>query len=388
MATRKKTGKTGMFGRITAITLSLAFLLAAVPAASAADGMHTWYPPRLALAAEAASAANLGNKGRVVKGNDVYSQKSYSRQTAYKGIRSSTDGYYAMEVDVSSGTDTVPVGRLDIDLCDTAAVNAALLRSDISDNVKAAIYEKHLKALENGDESVTASLFSSDLLYSGSSNAAQLPTGSASFTVDSLLAVKGSAITAAPLSTTTITYYTYNGSQMKSEKLYTNGISTGWEYIQRGATSGTTAGNIFSVIVNAVGVTTTAPIPFVSAAISLLQTALNQLSASSITGHGNDYVQARVMYNDVQQWTYLNAGGSTWWIGLYSQQVTVTRVSSEQYYYNAVAGGRIASTDRTNLNIVKKTAHFDSPWAYAYQWANNYVTETVQCKIGSKTLYF
>ncbi|MDR0813516.1 MAG: hypothetical protein LBO63_05910 [Oscillospiraceae bacterium] len=390
MDSRKKTGKKSIFGKITAMALTFALLLAAVPVAhtSAANGAPYWYPPQIVITAQNTNAPGNGNQGRVVKGNDFYSQKSYSRPTGYDGIRASADGYYAMEYDVTGGKETVPVGRLDIDLCDTDAVSAAMERTDISAQAKAAIFARHEQALANGVESLTTTLFSSDLLYDDGALAAQLSAGSNSLIADGLLAYKSAgAFIATPLSTVSTTYYTYNGSSMKSEKMYTNGLNTGWQYVQRGATTGTTAGNIFSAIITIGGATIkTVPIPYLAAAISLLQSAINQIAANTISGHTSDFLQVRIIYNDVQQWTYLNAGGE-WLLGLASQQVTVTQNSSEQYYYNAAAGGRTFTSNRT-VNVVTKTDHFDSPWAYAYQYAYNPRSEGITAKVGSKTLYF
>lgn len=75
-------------------------------------------------------------------------------------------------------------------------------------------------------------------------------------------------------------------------------------------------------------------------------------------------LQMGLIYDDVLQWTY-GAIGTEWYLGLVTQKVTVTRVGTEQYYYNDDIN--IGETINEDVSVYKvyKSENFDSPWAKA-----------------------
>jgi hypothetical protein len=259
--------------KFISVLVALAMLLALSAAAFAAEGIQ-----------EAGEILPDTVFGFVIEGNDSYSQKEYTIETEFEGVRESSDGFYAMEVDTIIGAEKLPVGRLDVDLADANAVQALMENVNVSEAVKTAVQEKRALVLANDIDSLIVTLFSQNLLSVNS-----LPNAD-----DSLLR-----------SSSAQSYYTYNGSQMMTEKLYSYGLSTGWEYIQSGNNTRTVAATVYNITLAVVSVATKT-LGFLAAGISIFQAFVNQFGSSWATGHTSDYAQARLIYDDVSQWTYLN----------------------------------------------------------------------------------
>lgn len=268
----------------------------------------------------------------------------------------SEDGYYAEEINIDGDDVWLPVGRLDIDLLDLDALEDTLRKNDIPVEVRTELLSASKIAMVRGSKSAKASFFSPDLVVNTNSSGS-----------------------------TTTTYYTYSGHKMKSVRVYYSGISTGWEYISTGVKTKDIADDIASFILSAVGINFKT-ISIIATGITLFQAFLND-HGSIAGGHRDDYLQIRLIYDDIKQWTYAQ-NGDEWILGLCTEQVTVTKVGSEQYYYNTLSGtGHTTTTDRA-VNVVQKSEHFDSPWATAWQWLSTPLTEWIYWKVGSKTFYF
>lgn len=269
-------------------------------------------------------------KGYIVNGTHVNVQKS-----EFDGILEIGEKRYGIETEQG---EIIETGRLDIDLLNTLEYEEALDRNDIPEEVKDALRDKREKAVKSGYDSARVTIFSPDL-------------------------INEEGISAYGESTS---YYTYNGHSMKSVQLYSTGISTGWEYIKSGKSTKDTANNLISVILTGVGLSNKT-LSFVAAGLSALQIFYNQYSSAIINGHTNDYLQVRLIYDDVDQWTY-GKSGDIWKLGLITAKATITKIGIEQYYYDsAVSKGRTATSDRY-VNLIHKSPHFDSPWATA--WSN------------------
>lgn len=93
----------------------------------------------------------------------------------------------------------------------------------------------------------------------------------------------------------------------------------------------------------------------------------------------------RLIYDDVKQWTYAQQGDE-WYLGLCTQKVTVTKVGTEQYYFNGTSGK--TTTKDVTTNKSQESEHYASPWATAYQWQNYPLTEWLDWEVDGRTFVF
>lgn len=308
--------------------------------------------PTLAAEANTLTAHEL----TVVHGTDSFSTKEYTCATEFENIKASTDGCYALEVDTAEGTAEIPLGRLDVDLMVPAQYQSAMNRSDITDDIKTALKNKRIIALENECVSMPITIFSQTLLpanRNGKNNS---------------------------------TYFTYDGVPMRSDFVYSTGLNTGWRVVASGNNSDTVASTLTNIGLVAIGFINT-PLAFLSGGISVLQAFTDAYGDEWISRNTQDFVQVRLIYNCIDQWTYAKVG-NTDYLGLCTQKVTITKIGSEQYYYNTQYNqGKTFDTERI-VNTVVKSEHFDSPWATAWQWVGNTATEYVAWTACGKTYYF
>lgn len=308
----------------------------------------------ISLSLSSISFAKQGENIDVVYGTNELSTKEYSVQTPFDGIVTSQDGFYAMKTQLSNNLNTVdiPVGRLDIDLSNDNEIETVLNRSDIPQEVKAEIKNKHISAKENNCSTATMSYFSSGLLSDDEET----------------------------------TYYTYKGHRMRNDKLFTYGLSTGWEYIEEGYDTLDTSENITDIVLTSVGVANVY-VGILSTGMSLFEAFVDEWGQDFATGHSSDYAQIRLIYDDIDQWTYAEIDGE-WSIGLISGCITVTKIGTEQYYYNI--NDRTGETTTTDeyVNVEYESENFSYPWPAAWQWAGNPEDETIEWEAGDKIFSF
>ena len=148
-----------------------------------------------------------------VEGNDVYSQKNYNIDTRYEGIKKSVDGYFAMSIDTDKGLKEIPVGKIDINLASKEDVSGALSNENISPEVKERIALRYKQVIESGYKVANITLFSSELLPKSNIRSSEYSTQA----------------------TSSSTYYTYKGAQMRSDKLFYDDLDTSYKDIKRGS---------------------------------------------------------------------------------------------------------------------------------------------------------
>jgi uncharacterized protein DUF5022 len=272
--------------------------------------------------------------------------------TNFEEISQLSDGSYVVSEEPDMYYYT---GRLDIDLQSEKSVKNALANPDLTQEIKDEIIYKQNLAKETGEE-LQCTVFSPELLPEGVTKSVQS------------------------------TYYTYKGARMRSDFVYTSGVSTGWRYLKNGSGSSQTADGIVNLLLLAGSKNSV--LSFLSAGKTVLDFFISQWGSSYITGHRNDYLQMRLIYNDAKQWTYREYAPSSndWRLGLCTQRVTVTKVGTEQYYFNG-SSGRTTTRD-TSTSFTFKSTHYDSPWATAYQWVSSPLTEWVSWKCAGKTFLF
>lgn len=304
-----------------------------------------------------------------IVGNDLYSRESYTIDTEFDGIKKSPNGYYAMSVQTKSGLESVPAGKMDINLANTGDIKKFQKDPRITQEMKNRILLLSEQVIKNGDSLVVATIFSTELLP---------PLATESNT---------NLLTAAN-STTTTSYCTYNGALMRSDIVVYTGLGTQTFSIVRGTGTKDITKTIVDTSVTLVGATTKlASVAFFANGYSLLSSFISLYGSSYVTGSTSDFAEAHVTYNCSDQWTYRQVGNE-WYLGLCSQKAVITKMYQRQYYYNSTTRtGKEYVTDRS-VSVTIKSPHFDSPWATAYQYCMSPQIEWMSYKVGGITLYF
>lgn len=271
--------------------------------------------------------------------------------TQFEDIQQLSDGRYIV---ADSDTSFYQTGRLDVNLQSSESVSNAIANPNLSQEVKNEIMSKHELAVQTGQELV-CTVFSPELLTNKVARDLSI-------------------------------YSTYNGMRMRSDYIYTYGVSTGWEYLSTGSSTSNLADSIVNFLLLAGSASKV--VNFVSAGKTVLDFFVDVFGTSYITGHRNDYLQMRLIYDDVKQWTYREYayGTEDWRLGLCTQKVTITQVGVEQYYYNGSSGQ--TETSDVSVNTVFSSEHFDIPNPIAYQWISSPLTEWVEWQCAGKTFFF
>lgn len=274
-----------------------------------------------------------------------------------------------MSIQTKSGLKSVPAGKLDINLANSGDIKKLQKDPRITQEIKDRILSLSEQVSKNVDVSVVATVFSTELLPS--------------LTTESninLLTATSSGVTSS--------YCTYNGALMRSDIVVYTGLTTETFKIANGTNTKNTASTITGTVVTIVGATTKlASVAFFANGYSLLSSFISLYGSSYVTGSTSDYAEAHVTYNCTDQWTYRQVGNE-WYLGLCSQKAVVTKMYQRQYYYNSsTRTGKEYVTDRP-VSVTIKSTHFDSPWATAYQYCMSPQTEWMSCKIGGVTMVF
>lgn len=303
-----------------------------------------------------ALAVSAGEATKVQAPHELL-QKSYVQETNFDGIMESADGYYALKISASSAPksiDYLPVGRVDIDLLDADEVDLVLENDKIPPEIKAEIERKQKQAVSSGTESARVTFFSSELLENTSAN-------------NSI-------------------YYTYNGHEMRSDRLYTYRSNTGWEYIKQGTTTRIVAASLFNIGLGFLGIKLV-PVSILSSGLAVITAFTSVFGNNWIGGHAEDFLQMRLQFDDVKQWTYGNAGDG-WRLGLCTENVVLTKIGVEQYYYNKESRIGRSQTSDNYVNVNVKSPHYDSPWATAWQYMLSPEEEWINWKVAESVFSF
>lgn len=267
-----------------------------------------------------------------------------------------------MPIETDTGTQMIPVGKVDINLADEDDVARVLSNDNIAPEIKERIASEHQRIAEEGYTVVDASLFSQELLPKNN-------TGGSGYSPQ-----------------VTSTYYTYKGARMRSDKLVYKGLDTDLQSVRKGTSTKDEAKLIAEIAITVVSMSNKY-IGFLTSGISLLQAFNKVYGTTWATGSTTDYCRVGLIYNKTDQWTYRQIGND-WYLGLCTQKAIVTNIASRQYYYNAAKRqGKTYPTNRS-VSVTHKSPHFDSPWATAYQWCYDTKTEWMTWRCGGVTFYF
>jgi len=282
----------------------------------------------------------------------------YYQDTEYEDILVSSAGEYVIQFKDDKEVFLESVGRLDIDLSNEAEYCSALDNPYITDNVKKELTRQHLIFDKRKDVKRKVVIFSPFLITNH--NGGKSPS---------------------------ITYYTYNGVSMKSERVYSYSVTSQYTTIYSGSSTSSNATLLYNLGVTALGLPNSTFLTILSSGLSVLSAFTSVWGSSFITGETQDYLQISVEYDDIKQWTYASFSGE-WLLGLASQQSILTRIYSRQYYWNSTTRtGHTVDTTNTNITTIQ-SSHFSSPWAYAYQHQFSPVSEWTQWCVGNKTVLF
>lgn len=293
----------------------------------------------------------------VLAAGPTNSVSEYTRSTEIIGIKMNAEGEYALEVpsNTRSGEyDYLPVGRLNVSAADSKAIDV-INQSKLSQDTKEGVLNKIRQAQENGEDELVVSVFSPDL------------RGITDERTDTI-------------------YHTYQGYEMKSDIVYVTGASTGWVTIASGVNAQNVAADIANTILSVAGFTGSTAVTLLSSGAAVLSLFSN-FSSTIVTGTRDDYFQMRLSYNSQTQYTYAKVGTS-WYLGLVSSAVQVTRVGTEQYYKNYRGSTANPCLNDRYVNYIHKSPNYDSPWAKAYQYYLLPEEELVRWSTGNVTFLF
>jgi len=277
------------------------------------------------------------------------------KPTEYEGIFVSEEEEYFLKIISDDIVFYQQVGKMDIDYSNSEEYNSALNDERLSLEIKDELKHQYSFYKETMNQGHFSTIFSPSLL----DNPNRLST----------------------------TYYTYNGTQMKSERVYSYSVDTGLNTIYLGSSSSSSASVLYNLILIALGLSPNTTVALLAGGVSVLSAFLNEFGSNQITGHYSDYVQVAVTYDDIKQWTYAYFS-SEWTLCLGTQKTTLTKIETRQYYFNANTNtGHTTNTTRTTSQV-KQSEHFTSPWAYAYQHILSPATEWTEWNVGSKYFYF
>ena len=170
--------------------------------------------------------------------------------------------------------------------------------------------------------------------------------------------------------------------EMKRERVYVYNISTGWHDVARGTTTKTIANVVSQFLLYIAGNYSNA-IGLGSTLLSIFEAAAG---GSVVNATASDYSQVNLKYDGVNQWVYGKLDGVNWYLGYYAQSITISQATMQQQF--VVNGVGTTKTSYRYPGIVCKPSSFDSPWAKAYSYLGNPVSETVSYKLYSTTFYF
>lgn len=298
----------------------------------------------ISLALVVVMALTLGGAAVAVEATPV---SYYSLGTEFDSILQSPNGSYAMVVD-SENCLSVPVGKLDIELNDSEAVEELCEMDNVSDEVKEYIKELSERVISTpNNEDAVATLFSQDLLPQ----------------------------------TRSTSYAYYNGMHMKNDQVYVYNISSPYILDVTGTTAKTAASSVYQISMFIGGLASPA-VSLGGTLLSLFQTAYGTVTSATAT----DFTQVRVVYDGVSQWTYGKYDGVNWALGCASQRITIKQTEVfQQFVVNGV--GR-QQRKYTYPNTVIKPSYFEDPWSTAYYSLNSPRADWVTCKIRNSTFSF
>lgn len=277
--------------------------------------------------------------------------------TLHDGVLRTSDGEYILEVGSGVEKEYYPAGRMDIDFSDPQSVSMALNDVRIAEEMKGYISSEYEKAVRTGNMQATMTVYSQELLPA--------------------------------TRTSETTYRTYNGVEMRTDRIYYQNLMTRTETLVRGINTEQVAANTTGITLSVLGL---CQIPYISAVaggLSLLQAFISAAAGNVnyVTGSSSDFVEYQMTYDTTTQWTYARIG-TDWQLGLVSQSAEIIGLETVTYFYNPNTHSGKSNRTITEAGTVIRSQNFHSPWAAAYQNMNSPVEEWVGYYSNGVVVYF
>ena len=279
-------------------------------------------------------------------------QKTYSIQTEFEGIKKSVDGYYALEVESGDGKVMVTVGKLEIDLKDKESYEKLMEKSSVSEQAK----EQIRSAIKAGATSV--GVFSSFLLEE--QEQAKLAQSMSPQNI--------------PIPDPGWYYPIYNGVECAMEVLQFYSLDTGTKRFRTGSDVHQHAGDTIEFFITAAGIVST-PIAYLDTGLSLLEFFLNKWGIASVAGSRQDFIEGKIKYNLCVKNTFAKNALGAWQLGSITRCAVVFYTYTYEYmffYKNGVGRTEHAEIIRgaldreeSNWSATQPSKNFLSPFANA-----------------------
>lgn len=277
----------------------------------------------------------------------------YTEDTEVENIKRSSDGEYAMVIPATarSMTEYLPVGRLDVDPSNSQELSSLQANPYITQAAKEEIAQK-IEEANNPDLEI--SIYSPELLRTDER--------------------------------TEIKYHTYNGHEMMSEIIYYSGVSIPYTTVSSGSTTLNLAENLANLGISVLGFANLTPVTFLATGMAVLTLLTDTGTLTSASA--SDYLQVMLVYNDQVQMTHTKMADGTWALGLTSSAVQITRIGVCQYFRHYSGTKPNPNTYDRYVSEIRKSPHYDDPWATAYQYQQLPEEELIRWYVGSATFLF
>ncbi len=337
----------------------------------------------LALTAQSSAALAAGIQAQIM---EIQTQQSverlqanraiYTQATEFEGIQKSAGNSYAMEVSLPGEEKTgyQPVVRMDIDLTDTQAVADVLSLDALPDVIKEEISAARDSAMESGAQEATVTLFAPS-----------------EFTID--YKDRNDPITPSedlPRSDDKI-YYTYQGSEMVSVKIYWDNKKSDPYVLAEGEQTKAFAAALTEIAVS--GVLGNPVFEVVETGYSILQAFMDLVGVANMDNvmiTSEDALQVTFHHNLIAQFTFTKVG-NRWHHGLTTKQLKLLRIEYFQKYDVEVSPGHYVEKEDTiteTYNRILTTPYFDDPWQTAKAFIGNPLVMMVQYKLHGRVFNF
>lgn len=249
-----------------------------------------------------------------------------------------------------TGTDTYQkVELLSLALTDTNAIQEAIIRYGLSEEIKNDILAQSAQAIENNNQNASVSIVvpSQPMILAQSD-----------------------------------VYYTYNGKPMKDTTLFYFGLDSGFKYIKLGYSTKDFCSTTYNFALVGAGFSAYPVIAVGSAGLSLLEMWIAFTKEVSITAANEDYTQICWNWDKSDKYTYIDLG-SGWQLGCVTQNVYINTIWTKTYFYRGTFN--TTSLDTYNPRTTVTSPHFYNPAPFAFQNVSNPINERMSTNIGIHT---
>lgn len=226
-----------------------------------------------------------------------FSGDTYSRCEEFEDIYLSGD-QYVMKVTTPEENILIPVEKVAVPFTDDVAANEFMNRDDIPQEAKDSFLKKY--------QSYIAAPESYDVIPAMIYFEPAVATRSGSGTPDKII------------------HYTHtNGAPMMTYQFFFVNSSTGWKNVQKGTSTKDKTSVIYNISLSIASLGKVKVLSYFSAGQTILSAFLSYygLTTNSVTANSQDYFQARLVWDQTEQYTMADHGNG-WQTGLVTYKIT------------------------------------------------------------------